>query len=182
MGTWKGLTPTAKQMSFRKLRIAWSVTWGIVVLLLVFLCVRSYSGADVLVQSGKGGQTAVASTFGEFNFKHVYQSAFGDGSWPFWRMKHFNWNWRYNPGKSKLSRAESDLDHFAIVVSTWFCVLLSGVATMLSCPWFPFRRFSPSHSSHRHHARCRGAGADRVDGKKLNGYFLKERTQSATCI
>jgi len=36
-------------MKYRKLRIAWSVAWGVVCLLLVALWVRSYSRWDIAV-------------------------------------------------------------------------------------------------------------------------------------
>jgi hypothetical protein len=53
-------------MKHRKLRIAWSVTWGIVAVLLIVLWVRSYYYCDRLygVQSD-GWNTYVLSSFGE---------------------------------------------------------------------------------------------------------------------
>jgi hypothetical protein len=40
-------------MKYRKLRIAWSVAWGVVAVLLVVLWVRSYWVCDNPVRSGK---------------------------------------------------------------------------------------------------------------------------------
>ncbi len=39
-------------MRFRKLRIAWSVVWGIACVLLIVLWVRSYTGGDVVCFGG----------------------------------------------------------------------------------------------------------------------------------
>src|SRR5262245_16317482 len=129
-------------MRFRKLRIAWSVTCGIVAVLLISLWARSYPGADVLMRSGIGGQTAFTSSFGGIDYEHVYQSGAGDGSWAFWRIRHDNWNWRFKPRKlTQPCRIESDSKHFTFSVSIWFCVVLAGASSILSCPWRLFRQF-----------------------------------------
>jgi hypothetical protein len=53
-------------MRYRKLRIAWSVTWGLVALLLIVLWVRSYRWEDALVwvQGSARNVFAVGSMFG----------------------------------------------------------------------------------------------------------------------
>src|SRR5262245_41811296 len=44
-------------MRFRKLRIAWSVVWGVVAVLLVVLWVRSYFGCDLIQRVDLIGET-----------------------------------------------------------------------------------------------------------------------------
>jgi hypothetical protein len=47
-------------MKYRKLRIAWSVAWGVVAVLLCMLWVRSYTVADSLALDGRNRVTVVA--------------------------------------------------------------------------------------------------------------------------
>jgi hypothetical protein len=42
-------------MKYRKLRIAWSVAWGVMAALVVLLCVRSYRAADTVVWRHQAG-------------------------------------------------------------------------------------------------------------------------------
>jgi hypothetical protein len=53
-------------MKYRKLRIAWSVGWGLLCLLLIALWVRSYSRADALVRerTSTRTETGIASNYG----------------------------------------------------------------------------------------------------------------------
>jgi hypothetical protein len=44
-------TPEASRIRFRKLRIAWSVTWGVVAVLLVVLWVQSNHGEDLIFRT-----------------------------------------------------------------------------------------------------------------------------------
>ena len=78
-------------MKYRKLRIAWSVGWGILCLLLIALWVRSYWRCDVIERSSVG----ISSTVGVVQFAAIsppsyigwrrtsdpVSDAFGDMPW-----------------------------------------------------------------------------------------------------
>jgi hypothetical protein len=55
-------------MRFRKLRIAWSVVWGIIAVLLIALWVRSYSWHDTLIYEKASRITAAGWNKGELFF------------------------------------------------------------------------------------------------------------------
>ncbi len=50
-------------MRFRKLRIAWSVVWGVVAVLLILLWVRSYWWVDTVVLPVSGNRLVTLGTF-----------------------------------------------------------------------------------------------------------------------
>jgi hypothetical protein len=58
-------------MRFRKLRIAWSVAWGLLAVLLVVLWVRSYWRIDILFRTDGGGRM---TTLRSLNGVAIYQS------------------------------------------------------------------------------------------------------------
>ena len=53
---------------FRKLRIAWSVAWGIAAVLLIALWVRSYGHDDFLVKTASPGFPILESSEGRFTY------------------------------------------------------------------------------------------------------------------
>src|SRR5262245_49963380 len=55
-------------MRFRKLRIAWSVFWGVACLLLIVLWVRSYWWNDLLLIQTKPGLVQIQSMRGRLNY------------------------------------------------------------------------------------------------------------------
>lgn len=59
-------------MNYRKLRIAWSVVWGLVALLLLALWIRSYLRFDNL-QWKVPVEISVLSTRGNFYFNEVFE-------------------------------------------------------------------------------------------------------------
>jgi hypothetical protein len=60
-------------MRFRKLRIAWSVAWGIVAVLLCVLWMRSYQTGEVFSRTdGKGWVTAFGSNAGSGYYVHMF--------------------------------------------------------------------------------------------------------------
>jgi hypothetical protein len=70
-------------MRFRKLRIAWSVFWGLAALLLIVLCVRSYWWCDILAIYPSSRSFGLGSVQGEL----VYTSTtfpFTFGPQPQW--------------------------------------------------------------------------------------------------
>jgi hypothetical protein len=64
-------------MTFRKLRIAWSVVCGIACVLLIVLWVRSYQNVDTLDWTTNKGELWVASCSGVCNFKRIDFERFG---------------------------------------------------------------------------------------------------------
>jgi hypothetical protein len=58
-------------MKYRKLRIAWSVVWGVACLLLVALWVRSYFYEDVLRGIAPAPGVEMSSNCGRFTILHV---------------------------------------------------------------------------------------------------------------
>jgi hypothetical protein len=58
-------------MKHRKLRIAWSVAWGIVAMLLVALWVRSYFVSDRIYKADKFGQSLFGMTTGTLEISHA---------------------------------------------------------------------------------------------------------------
>jgi hypothetical protein len=68
-------------MKFCKLRIVWSVTWGLLAVLLVVLWVRSYWTYDQLsVLQGNGGWSVVVSARGQMRWGNNYFGDY-DSSW-----------------------------------------------------------------------------------------------------
>ena len=121
-------------MRFRKLRIAWSVFWGLAAVLLIVLWVRSYWCADLLIVSQMQG---VVSTHGA-----VRVCGFNlDSPTPQWMISFpetlegatsadysiFGFSYSQSPS-SLLER---------IRVPYWFFVFLSVVAG--TTPWLRFR-------------------------------------------
>src|SRR3954453_9683000 len=74
-------------MKFRKLRIAWSVFWGVAAVLLVVLWVRSYWQKYTLVIPRHGATIYLTSQFGEIECLYaIFNDGFGelaDYAWDF---------------------------------------------------------------------------------------------------
>src|SRR5262245_8434139 len=98
-------------MKFRKLRIAFSVTCGVICLLLIVLWVRSYWWHDIVFKVEPGDQvTAVRSSYGTAYFaRMVVPPRVGRTSAPLiphgWRIRSSEANevrkqfaWRFTPG------------------------------------------------------------------------------------
>jgi hypothetical protein len=102
-------------MTFRKLRIAWSVAWGFVALLLCVLWVRSYSREYTIVYYDGSTVYGVTSRYGNL-LPYFYTPNALPSNW-FWRSKAidtqldkedqpfhdtpFTWN-RYSPDNLKV--------------------------------------------------------------------------------
>ena len=114
-------------MRFRKLRIAWSVAWGVAAVLIVMLWTRSYKSMDQLC--GPVSNTRII-LIGSIN-GHLLVN------WPF-----HDWGYVWNVQSTPLNSKERTGFHFDIefrrlpdgfAVSQWFLVMISiAVAT---CPW-----------------------------------------------
>lgn len=121
-------------MKYRKLRIAWSVAFGIVCLLLIVMWVRSYSRDDFV--SGPVSNLR----FFDLN-SHKGRVAI---AWV--RMPGFNMQWRVYSFQSGLEKMSSAWWHFRfdkpsrsweIAVPYWFNVALAAAVTAL--PWLRWR-------------------------------------------
>jgi len=129
-------------MRFRKLRIAWSVVWGVIAVLLCMLWVRSYQVADVVqFDSGHGWGLVVNCYRGEVEFatadipsptgQHFYYQIVRSSKvkWPGWPTVKFGF------GFLNANRGELDF-----LFPHWFLITLAIAAGVL--PWVLFRRFS----------------------------------------
>jgi hypothetical protein len=131
-------------MRFRKLRIAWSVGWGIVAVLLCVLWVRSYWRQDILT-FGFNAKQAIRfdSTCGGFQF--AYSDMHGTGfngfkeGFGFLSIPHSLWGFFPISGRDDayvgflLQRLT---DGFDAVLPDWFLLLViwgCGIARWL--PW-----------------------------------------------
>ena len=137
-------------MTFRKLRIAWSVACGIACVLLIALWVRSYSARDMtrgviagshlhLNATSLNGEAAIAfdqwigsphpwifeSVSNRENMIAVFSSVTGK---PPLSWLGFRWQFKWNL--------------VVVVFPYWFSVLISG--TLAAIPWLPWwsNRFS----------------------------------------
>ena len=134
-------------MRFRKLRIAWSVTWGLVALLLVVLWVRSRTRLEYFHGPLVGGQFLVGNSVGG-------EMSFGVGTF----VDAGRWNWNSEPVSEPYTRlAVSDMtgeggplgfgismnvNQLIVAMPHWFPFLVSTMLTAL--PWIahPRWRFS----------------------------------------
>jgi hypothetical protein len=64
-------------MRYRKLRIVWSIFWGLACVLLIVLCVWSYWHADDVTWNSDGNMYGIESAWG--SLRPFYN---GTGSWP----------------------------------------------------------------------------------------------------
>jgi hypothetical protein len=153
-------------MKYHNLRIAWSVTWGVVALLLCVLWVRSYTTVDQLhlpfggsecftVASRKGAlallryahnpqPTGVCSypVANQRNFAPVHyrdeQTYLGFAF--FSRPAYFYLKWSGNPANTT---RESTIVGSCLLVPCWSLIIVTGILS--ATPWFPWyrlRRFS----------------------------------------
>jgi hypothetical protein len=125
-------------MKYRKLRIAWSVVWGILCLLLVVLWVRSFDHQDVVLWNPTQNLYVAGGSF--------------EGS-ALLRVEHRSLKPRPEfAGLQLISRAHDFVDignawtvytkNFpnavvAFVVPHWFAILAS--ASLATAPWLPWR-------------------------------------------
>jgi hypothetical protein len=113
-------------MKHRNFRIAWSVAWGVVAMLLVALWVRSFDAPELV--RGYCGLT---------NFGFVSQ----DGElWVFiFTPGSYSPRWIWFPGPNRVTQLELDYWRNPWFVPYWLPVISIGIVT--AAPWLP-RRFS----------------------------------------
>jgi hypothetical protein len=129
---------------FRKLRIAWSVLWGVVAVLLCVLWVRSYSRNDLISRIDAGLLTTIGSHRGYVYFSElpISWSAGINPAHP-WRAnslaagqfeQEYSWIFYWYAGKKPLPFKVTEIH-----APHWYFV--SPVVVLAAISWIP-RRFS----------------------------------------
>ena len=141
-------------MRFRKLRIAWSVAWGVVAVLLVVLWVRSYRVCDVIKWQTTTTRTDLFSATGAMGIQPSYFSAIPEWGWYTIELLPFGQRgkWEYR----------SDVNVTRLRFPHRLPVTMSGVLAVLDTP--TTMAFLPPHPANRHDAGCRGARGDCLRG------------------
>ena len=125
-------------MRFRKLRIAWSVCWGLLAVLLIALWVRSHSKWDRLFYHFPSGGTAGFSSWdGNFIVGIGYPSGVSY-SRGFEFDSQLTSQWQLDPSDRGFLYIR-DSSEFAVGMPAWFPIILS--AAIAAIPWTK-RRFS----------------------------------------
>jgi hypothetical protein len=132
-------------MKHRKLRIAWSMAWGVVAVLMCVLWVRSYSIADEFFYEDRYSEIVTVSRLGD-----LYVRAFvGDNYF----LVQTTGDPRVHPRRdyyvsqqpASLSELESwgglpfSEDEWRVIP---FGLPILGVFALIAAPWFSVRRFS----------------------------------------
>jgi hypothetical protein len=129
-------------MKYRKLRIAWSVAWGIVCVLFIGLWVRSYKTADLFTLP-----ITTNKLFGLTSDKGVFLASFY--SWPPGPMVGSIWDrWHgtYKPGPRVNAKAW-DYGALPSGSSGWYIQMpqmqfIFAAMFLAGASWLPVRRFS----------------------------------------
>ena len=122
----------------RILRIAWSVAWCLVTILLVLLWVRSYRNAEAIYRIGESlVRTVVVSDSGTISVacedtKQI--QSFVPATAHGWQYQEYGPNLYRQVSRFEL---ESNAYEFTICVPNWFTGLVS--VTLATLPWFPYR-------------------------------------------
>ena len=119
-------------MNYRKVRIAWSVGFGILCLLLIVLWVRSYGKSDLIIGLGWDGHSWLESSSGLLalsstpeHLRRPPKPAFDVVSYQIVATEHFLIPWRVGYFRTQLG-------------NTWLLpiwMLIAAVATLGACPW-----------------------------------------------
>ena len=122
-------------MRFRKLRIAWSVGWGLAAVLLILLWVRSYYWNDVQKIHVQGRKFAVQSVTGRVCFARgrntvsFHQKIADDRLCKLVREGENVFGYRFRPDPHSTD--------FHLQLPHWWLVLIA--ATLAAAPWLPWR-------------------------------------------
>lgn len=125
---------------YRRLRIAWTVTWGVVAVVLVVMWVRTYCRIDGVTVKSATGTYVCYSAMG-----HVEVGWVADGSDVFGVGPRFDLGTSaVNPASRSVSKLFWPWFQFtadAIVIPHWFLTMLTAVFAAIA--WLPFsKRFS----------------------------------------
>jgi hypothetical protein len=132
-------------MRFRKLRIAWSVAWGVAAVLLVVLWVRSFGVYDGFTKfDGNSYSTSFGSVHGVILLHKELElpSVFGVGDPQLHTRKPHGWRYASskNDGAFDLSfNWDSGRNYWVLVIPIWF--LVGMCASFAIAPWLR-RRYS----------------------------------------
>jgi hypothetical protein len=138
----QGTTETRGGVRFRKLRIAWSVAWGILCLLLCVLWVRSYSFLELFTKiDGDGIKTTIGSEVGtiylaRFDAVVGYRGSINSSAshdWKFRRGSPVDSNFAQFAWKRKPGGFYVALPHWSLAASA----ALAG--RVIWFPWFRWR-------------------------------------------
>jgi hypothetical protein len=124
-------------MRFRKLRIAWSVVWGIACISLIALWVRSNYWIDqVLVPVTHSAYVALGSMPNAFGVGLTHKSP--TGTWAMLNMPTIDWLIALGESGDSWSGASCfKMAAGAIMMPYWFGVLLA--AAFATAPWLCWR-------------------------------------------
>ena len=127
-------------MKYRKLRIAWSVAWAVVAVLLCVLWVRSYTSGDSIRRAGEENDIALMSVIGTVQLASFHNPlGLRDGSW---RISHTELDPTTGP-KNVFQWFDWDNDpSYGLRIITPWWIHVAIVATLGFLPWFSVRRFS----------------------------------------
>jgi hypothetical protein len=122
-------------MKYRKLRIAWSVGWGVACLLLIALWVRSYGHYDYVIGTvrqntdGFGDRIYLLSGSGVLSYVQISRVYTIE-------LKPLTYLWYPSDGRLDLWELTSDGEQLRISVPHWFALLLSiGLAAACWLRW-----------------------------------------------
>jgi hypothetical protein len=127
-------------MRYRKLRIAWSVAWGIACLLLIVLWVRSYWWIDEAAGPTPDGHALLlSSSNGALEFGRQPNT---QKDWPGWTFVHTSAKfipWQWQRSGSRFQWQSSAIGIYGRV-PWWFPVVCGAVFSLL--PWVGKARFT----------------------------------------
>jgi hypothetical protein len=122
-------------MRFRKLRIAWSVVWGLLAVLLIVLWVRSYWHRETFARVDANGISVCSITNGGLILERISGSVVGG-------IKTWGAQWRWTEDDDILGPQLTTKTGIPVGIRTtfvqfWQLVLLCTVFTVLpSRPWW----------------------------------------------
>jgi hypothetical protein len=120
-------------MRFRKLRIAWSVAWGVVAVLICLLWVRSYSHGEGLLMPLHSG-TRLGSFRGRLGLDPDDRATHWE-----WRIEHSQFDLDPNFDWDRWERATPNWIGTTqrVMVPHWFSLLVA--ASLSAAPWLRLR-------------------------------------------
>jgi hypothetical protein len=131
-------------MTLRKLRIAWSVAWGLVVVLLLVLWVRSYWDKDTLILSRPGSTIFLSSVRGQIACSHTTFSDMPDVA------TDYRWEVTARPKPDDVDAVQRGFsfhpgtwdNEFELTFPQWCTVLITAIAAAITWLPSPLKRFT----------------------------------------
>jgi hypothetical protein len=123
-------------MGFRKLRIAWSVVWGLITVLLIVLWLRSnYLLDDIYVPLGPSSYLHASSVANHVGIGLGNSSP--SGTWFWGTLVVRDWRALVGDTPPEVVNHTIGIDHRTLVMAIWLPALLSCVIAV--CPWLPLQ-------------------------------------------